>query len=278
MTPKFLELKSMVIAMTIPALFNHVQAGSLLVTVSGAGETTSALDNTNVFDFNDLGTGFNYDVSMDGVGSFDQVFVSNPNVWGGAVDSSTGNASKFSWVGTSWSPTTTLSLNSPSSYFGFWWSAGDPTNLLTFYSGADVVAQYTTASMFSSLALSSDYNGNPLTGGNKREPYAFINFFGDEATSWDSIELTTQGGRGGFESDNYTTRIESFNPLVDSVADIGTVVGEVTGTETSDVDNTTTSWVWAQQSAPGAPTPPLYALMIFGAIVAFKDKLKEHKS
>lgn len=278
MTPKLSPFTPLAMALAIPALFTHAQAGSLLVTVSGAGETTSSLSNSNVFDFNDLGVGFNYDVSMDGVGSFDQVFVANPNVWGGAVDSSTGSASKFSWVGNKWSPTTTLSLSSPSSYFGFWWSAGDASNLLTFYSGADVVAQYTTASMFNSLALNSDYYGNPLTGGNSREPYAFINFFGDEATTWDSIELTTQGGGGGFESDNYTTRIESFTPLVDNVSDIGTVVGEVTGDDTTDVDSSTTSWVWAQQSAPGAPTPPLYGLMLFCAVIAFKDKLKELKS
>ncbi|WP_018969396.1 hypothetical protein [Rubritalea marina] len=276
MTPKLTKTILFAAALTVPALTNHAIAGSLLVSVSDAGQTTSALDNTNVFDFNDLSTGYNYDVSMEGVGSFDQLFISNANVWGGAVDESTGQASKFSWVGNRWSNTTTLSLNSPSSYFGFWWSAGDASNLLTFYSGADVVAEYTTASMFDNLALGTDYYGNPLTGGNKGEPYAFINFFGDENTSWDSVELTTQGG-GGFESDNYTTRIESFNPLSDSIADIGTVVGEVNGTQTTTVDSGTTTWVWAQESAPGAPTPPLYALMLFAAVLGMKDKIREFK-
>ena len=121
--------------------------------------------------------------------------------------------------------------------------------------------------MFGSLNLSQDYYGNPLTGGNGGEPYAFINFFGDAETSWNKIELTQLGG-GGFESDNYTTRIETFNPDTDSQEALGTIIAEVSGTETTNLDAPSENWEWAfEESAPGAPTPPIFALMFFIAAI-----------
>jgi hypothetical protein len=259
-------------------LTHDTGAQSTLVTIAeDPSQTTSSLQNSDVFNFNSLPTGYSYDVSWSGVGSFDELYISNANVWGGAVDESTGAGSQFSWQGNNWAQTSTLSLNESSSYFGLWWSAGDANNQLSFYSGDSLVAQYTTSSMFGSLNLSTDYYGNPLTGGNTREPYAFINFYGDESTSWDRIELTQTGG-GGFESDNYTTRVEAFDPEVDEVADLGSVVAEVSGTETIAVDNSTTTWVWVpESSAPAAPTPPIYALILFTASFAIKDLLQKRK-
>lgn len=243
-------------------------AQSTLVTITeDATATTSSLSNTDLYDFNDLSNGLNSNVSWDGVGSFDSLYVAPANVWGGAIDESTGQASKFSWQGTNWTPKSTLTLNENSSYFGFWWSAGDKNNQLTFYNDDAIVAQYTTQSMFGSLNLSQDYYGNPLTGGNGGEPYAFINFFGDAETSWNKIELTQLGG-GGFESDNYTTRIETFNPDTDSQEALGTIIAEVSGTETTNLDAPSENWEWAfEESAPGAPTPPIFALMFFIAAI-----------
>lgn len=263
-------------------------AQTVLVTIAeDSAQTTSSLSNTDVFTFNDLSRGFNYDVNWNGVGTFDQLYVSNANVWGGAVDQNTGTASQFSWQGSRWAQTSTLQLIEASSYFGMWWSAGDPNNQLTFYSGDSIVSQYTTGSMFGSLNLSQDYYGNPLTGGNAGEPYAFINFYGNETTSWDRIELTQTGG-GGFESDNYTSRVEAFNPETDSIEDLGEVVATVEGTETSVVegpsevdlvyDDNGGGWVWnVESTAPGAPTPPVYALVLFAAVFAVKDKLRKRK-
>lgn len=249
---------------------------STLVTISeDSAQTTSSLANTSVFTFNNLPNGINTNVAWDGVGTFDRLYIADANVWGGAYDASTGQASQFSWQGRSWTQTSTLTLDQSSAYFGFWWSAGDRNNRLTFYSGDSVVAQYTTASMFSGLNLSPEYYGNPLTGGNSREPYAFINFYGGADTSWDRIELTQTGG-GGFESDNYTTRVESYNPEIDEEADIGKVVAQISGTTTENVSNPTTTWVWSfEQNAPGAPTPPVYALILFAVAFAAKDALQK---
>ncbi|WDE97365.1 hypothetical protein PQO03_05290 [Lentisphaera profundi] len=252
----------------------QVSAQSTLVTITeDSSATSSSLSNTSEFNFNNLTNGLNNNVSWDGVGSFDKLFVSNANVWGGAVDDQTGQASKFSWQGNNWTPVSTLSLNQKSSYFGFWWSAGDKNNQLSFYNEDELVARYTTESMFGNLNLNQDYYGNPLTGGNGGEPYAFINFFGDAETSWDKIELTQNGG-GGFESDNYTTRVESFNPETDSQESLGNIIAEVSGTETTNVDTPSEDWAWAfEENAPGAPVPPFLALVIFAAAAVLKTKI-----
>jgi hypothetical protein len=271
---KALQKYLLVLLFSTFLLTQELSAQSTLVTIAeDSSATSSSLINSQEFNFNDLADGFNTNVSWDGVGSFDNLFIADANVWGGAVDDQTGQGSQFSWQGNNWANVSTLSLNEKSSYFGFWWSAGDPNNQLTFYNDDEVVAQYTTQSMFGDLNLSQEYYGNPLTGGNQGEPYAFINFFGDAETSWDKIELTQNGG-GGFESDNYTTRIESFNPEIDSVESLGTVVAQVTGTETQEVEAPTETWVWGfEENAPGAPAPPVFALLIFAAAAVLKTKL-----
>ncbi|EDM27526.1 hypothetical protein LNTAR_05421 [Lentisphaera araneosa HTCC2155] len=257
-------IKKSIILIMILLFSLPIYAQSTLVTIAeDASATTSSLANTSEYTFNELSNGINNNVSWDGVGTFDSLYISNSNVWGGAIDESTGQASQFSWQGNNWTPVSTLSLNENSSYFGFWWSAGDKNNQLSFYNDDELVARYTTESMFGSLNLSQDYYGNPLTGGNGGEPYAFINFFGDAETSWNKIELTQNGG-GGFESDNYTTRVETFNPETDSQESLGNIIAEVSGTETTNVDTPSEDWAWAfDESAPGAPNPPFFALLFF---------------
>ena len=237
--------------------------------------TTSSLTNTNEFDFNELTLGFNYNVDWDGVGSFDQIYVKNANRYGGALDESTGEGSPYSYVKKAFNiEHSTLTLDAPSSYFGMWWSAGDSANLLTFYNNENIVAQYSTASMFGSLGLSQEYYGNPLTGQNPGQPYAFINFYGDSETSWDAITLSTTGS-GGFESDNYTSRVETLDPSTDSQEALGEIIAEVSGTETTNLNTPSEDWQWAfQESAPGAPNPPFYALILFIVAMLKRNYIK----
>ena len=81
-------------------------------------------------------------------------------------------------------PTTTLTLNTPSSYFGLWWSAGDATNRLQFFNGSDLVADFTTATLLT--VLPDTYRGMPsgaFAGQNIGEKYAFFNVYGDPGTT-----------------------------------------------------------------------------------------------
>ncbi len=103
----------------------------------------------------------------------------------------------------------TLTLDKSQAYFGAWWSAGDSGNVLDFYSGDSLLASFTTADVINALKEDPNrnaYYGNPNDGVNRRnssEPYAFLNFYGTDGTTFDKIVFSQTNG-GGFESDNHT--------------------------------------------------------------------------
>lgn len=102
----------------------------------------------------------------------------------------------------------TLNLATPQSYFGFWWSAGDSSNVLTFLSQGQVVYSMTTADVVNYIAKlpnKTSYYGNPnstFKNQDSGEPFAFINFY-DVGGTFDQVQFTNIGGTG-FESDNHT--------------------------------------------------------------------------
>ncbi len=175
---------------------------SVDVTYEAPGILNSTVANSLVYTFNTDPLGSNATVAWSGVGSFTNVQVKAPDQYGGA------DATRYSSVAVN--RTMTLALNTPQSYFGMWWSAGDGYNALTFYQGTNVVASFTTAILTS--MLSTNYNGMPRMatnapnqnpGSNSREKYAFINFYGMNGTTFDTV-LATQGKSAAFESDNWT--------------------------------------------------------------------------
>ena len=91
-------------------------------------------------------------------------------------------------------------------YVGLQISALDAGNTLTFYNNGVQVGQYGPADMIASLGAcpnaSNPYCGNPTTGQDATEQFAYVNFF-DLSGYFNEIKLTETGG-GGFESDNYT--------------------------------------------------------------------------
>ena len=231
--------------------------------------TTSSLIGTDVFTFDNLKTGLNTNVSWAGVGTFDQLYIKSADAYGGAATETSPNGSRYSLQGAGTQVlSSTLTLDTASSYFGFWWSAGDPYNVLSFYNGDTLVGQFTTASLMAPLP--DAYDGNPLNRAiNGSEPYAFINFFGDSETSWDKIILTNNQA-SGFESDNYTTRVEAWDPLVDGALP-GVPVALVSGKDTqlvSSADLEGTLW----SAAPGAPLPPFSLLAFFGLVVIARSR------
>jgi hypothetical protein len=208
-------------------------------------------------------------VSWKGVGTFDQLYIKSADNYGGAVDAKNPDGSRYSvqGVGTSVS-TSTLKLDKASSYFGMWWSAGDAKNVLDFYSGKTLVAEFTTASLMDPLP--AEYDGNPRNRMlDSWEPFAFINFMGDPTTSWDKIVMRNDGS-SGFESDNYTSRVAAWNPLVDGALP-GVPVSIVSGTKTTKVTaGSLAGSRWA--ATPGAPAPPWSLLMVLGVVFMFKTR------
>lgn len=262
----------------------------IITTAEGSGAFNTTLGNTSVENFNSLPTGANRNVSWSGVGTIDAVGVLNPNVYGGAPDANGAGATRYAVQSTSGSlggiGKTTLTLNTPSSYFGLYWSAGDPYNVLDFYNGNNLVAHFTTANLMNKLP--SSYNGNPdslYLGQDRNEKFGFINFMGSAGTSWNSVVFSNLGS-SGFESDNWTSRVNGWNPTVDTLpgtpveliqtsggvqttADVTKVTVNEGGISITAKDTTSGKVLSADflAAAPAAPAPPMTACLAFAGVL-----------
>lgn len=250
---------------TLPAT-----AGVVITYAENPESYYSSLSGTSFYDFDSLSSGVSKNVDWNGVGTFDQLYVKSVDAYGGAPNEAYPKGSLYSLQGAGAPVTnTTLFLKEDSAYFGMWWSAGDARNVLSFYDGDNLVSRFTTASLLKPLP--DAYDGNPMNRKvNSGEPYAFINFFGDEKTTWDRIVFSNDGS-SGFESDNYTTRVAAWDPAKDDALP-GVPVAIVSGTTTTYVTKeelTTTRWGLDKTTvakAPGAPVPPWSLLAAFGAV------------
>ena len=155
------------------------------------------------------------------------------NQYGGA-----GGTGKYFAVGVQSNSTTpvALDLNTLSTYFGLWWSAGDAYNGLSFYSGGTLIQRETTADVVTllnhgtgtiSAANGNVYNtsayfGNPnanFPGMDSGEPFAFLSFV--SSTPFDRVVFDNSGSlASGFESDNHTL-ISGTYLVPDSAVQVG---------------------------------------------------------
>ena len=124
-------------------------------------------------------------------------------------------------------------------YFGYWLSALDRGNRVTFYSGGQKLFTFDPQNVLDTVnarANPSQYFGNPnaaYQGQNTGEPYLFINFFNDHGT-FDRVEFAENPSVGGYESDNHT---------------VGHFLTKGTGTPVI---------------IPGVPEPESWALLVAG--------------
>jgi hypothetical protein len=95
-------------------------------------------------------------------------------------------------------------LGGPQAYFGFWWSAADPANVIDFYLGSTLLGSFDPGSALGALTDPA-YFGNPNGGGNSGEKYAYLNFVGTAGTTFDRV-VFHNNVFSGFESDNHSIR------------------------------------------------------------------------
>jgi hypothetical protein len=134
----------------------------------------------------------------------------------------------------------TINLNGSYNYFGFWFSAGDSNNGITFYSNGTEFARFSTANILSLLSgstvtalngstyNSSAYYGNPNgTNEDSGEPFTYVEIV-TTGTTFDTVVLDNSGTTAtGFESDNDTVYFGSVAvPTSDVFVSILTVVPE----------------------------------------------------
>ena len=94
-------------------------------------------------------------------------------------------------------------------YFGYWLSALDSGNTVTFYSHGHQLFTFNPQDVIDAVNGHADhasYYGNPnaaFHGLNSGEPYIFLNFFNDAGT-FDKVVFAENPQQGGYESDNHT--------------------------------------------------------------------------
>jgi hypothetical protein len=147
-----------------------------------------------------------------------------PNQFGGALNDA-GTTTRYAAFGAQSGTTApiVLDLTGPQDYFGFWWSAGDPNNGVSFYSGDTLLVRFSSADLIAALSPLTgrvtaidgtryrirDYYGNPNTGQNTGEPYAYVHAFTSGVTFNRLVFDNSGSAATGFESDNHTVDLGS---------------------------------------------------------------------
>ncbi len=171
------------------------------------------------------------------------VQINNADQYGGA-----GGAGKYivAFPSTPYTLSLSSDIKGGVNYFGFWLSALDKGNQVTF-SDANQNTLFTfnpqdVINAINTTANPKAYYGNPTNpwGQDKGEPFVFINFF-DTTGSFSKVSFSEVNFGGGYESDNHT---------VGHYATMG--------------QGTTVPLTLSGPGVAGVPEPASWALMILG--------------
>ncbi len=212
--------------------------------------------------FNGLAPGmdsFRTDFGTGGLieGQYTNVQINKADEYGGA-----GGSGQYpvAFSNTPYQLTLNTSVKGGVNYFGFWLSALDAGNYVTFYSGDKELFQFRPSDLINAIKDSPDasaYYGNPnpsFQGQDGGEPFAFVNFF-DTKGSFNRVVFQEVNYGGGYESDNHT---------------VGHFVGPETGAPVTLVDSLeppVTSTVPPPVGIAGVPEPATWAMMTLGVSV-----------
>ena len=213
----------------LPAL---APAASLDVYISPPGDQATGVTAASTETFNSLPLGLETSSLKTSIGTFGfsptaPMAIVAPDVFGGAYNTDYLSLGAESGTATPVS----LQLNTPATYFGFWWSAGDSNNGITFYYNNTRVGRISTLDLVK--LLNSDnglvtaingaqyvkgaYYGNPNNGGDSTEPFAYVNIFA-KGTAFNRIVFDNSGSTGtGLEMDNQSVYLGAAQPKTGSV-------------------------------------------------------------
>lgn len=184
------------------AAAGRADAGMIL-SVEAAGVQASKVAGVTTESFDSYPTGvFAVTGQASPIGTFTSpgIAVVAADQYGGA-----GGTGKYFAIGSqSGTTSATLTFNGAQSYFGFWWSAADRLNGVDFYSAGKLLGSLSAATVLANLG--SAYNGNPTTGVNTNEKYAYLNFTGTNGTTIDQVVFRNSSLGSGFEADNFSVR------------------------------------------------------------------------
>ena len=216
---------------------------------AGLQHTTATFSTGGVetFETVPLGTGksFSTDFGTAGkiTGRYSNVQVNPADQYGGA--GGTGNYAVTFTAQGDYSLDLSSTIHGGVNYFGFWLSALDAGNDVTFYSQGRKLFTFNPADVVTAVNSHADprsYYGNPnpaFAGQDSGEPFVFLDFFSKDRP-FDKVVFSELGYRGGYESDNHT---------------VGHFLTEGTGTSVP---------LSPGSSAGAVPEPGTWAMMLAG--------------
>lgn len=172
-------------------------SGKAIVGVERFDALTTGVHDAYVSDFGNGG--------LDITGIYSKLNVIAADQFGGA----SGN-DRYAVAGIDLTDSYSIVFDTELTYFGYWLSALDGGNKVSFYSGDTWLYSFTPTDVLALVSGNSSYFGNPTAGfggANKSEPYVFLNFFADVETSFDKIVFEQTVRSAGYESDNHTVGI-----------------------------------------------------------------------
>lgn len=210
--PAFLPLLLATVALT-----GISQAGISIYLSPNGIETAeeSGITNVTTETFNNRSTG--------SVNNFVGTVGTYTASWGGNVENGNiySGATQDKYLGIQSDSSTTLTLTGDVAYFGLYFSAGDGGNSFDVKSDGVTIFSFNTAALIAMLPRTEegritaingqqyktrDYYGQPGTGHNGTEPYAYIHIIGTEGTTFDQIVLSEAPNTAIFENDNHSIR------------------------------------------------------------------------
>jgi hypothetical protein len=139
-------------------------------------------------------------------GKYSDVAVIGADQYGGA--GGTGNYA-VTFTGAGYSLDLSSTIPGGVNYFGYWLSALDRGNQVSFYSKGALLFTFNPQDVINAVNTHADhaqYYGNPnapFKGQDSGEPYIFLDFFNDKGT-FDKVVFAEIPQSGGYESDNHT--------------------------------------------------------------------------
>ncbi|MEM8721024.1 MAG: Ig-like domain-containing protein [Cyanobacteria bacterium P01_G01_bin.39] len=234
-------------------------AAGIVVSIEGPTIQSSQLPNIDEYytiDFDDQSTGTAGFSRTNGTTTYNygsNLEVKTANQWGGAGGSKFITQKKIEEI-----RSYTINIDEDQKYFGFWWSAGDPYNKITFKKDGTKVAEFKTEDLVnfiksSGVSNTQDYYGNPAyTGsstGHLREPFSFVNVFFKKGAYDEIVVATLTAGGSAFESDNHTFSAVDQDPRGEILPN-ATTSAAVDDTINTDEDSSTTVDILANDVAP----------------------------
>jgi hypothetical protein len=207
-------------ALAAPALLIASSACSMAAGVSvsleaaGVQASTQGPVITETFDRPDLLPGY-YPSIVSQIGTYTAnepgAAIVLPNAYGGSYQ--TNYMSIGGYAGGA--QEVTLNLAKPESYFGFYFAAIDAPNSVSIYDDSTDPTNPLTVITGASLAglLTPDYFGNPNTGDNIGQPYAYVNVFGVGGQTFNRIVFSNFSS-SGLETDNHSVAVPEPASLV----------------------------------------------------------------